>query len=99
MQPSTLALVYRMREDLGIPIIIRSAIRCAKHNKDEGGKSNSAHLRGYALDVATPTSRIRYLILRWLFANDVPRIGVNYRYNFVHFDNDPSLDQDIAFEY
>lgn len=36
------------------PLIINSAFRCATHNKNEGGKPNSQHLVGLAVDIRCP---------------------------------------------
>lgn len=36
------------------PLVINSAFRCASHNKSEGGKPNSQHLVGLAVDVRCP---------------------------------------------
>lgn len=45
----------------GKPMIVSSAFRCAKHNKEVGGVSNSLHLDGCAMDVyiqGVPSSEI-----------------------------------------
>lgn len=97
MQPKLLNFLYHMRDDLGVPLSITSAVRCAKHNKAVGGASDSAHLRGWALDIRTPTSARKHLILTYLYKHNVPRIGISR--NFIHFDFDPSLAQDITFPY
>ena len=53
----------RARELAGVPFVINSGFRCAKHNKKIGGVPNSAHLRGLAADIAVPDSETRYKIL------------------------------------
>lgn len=40
-----------IREHFGQPAIITSGTRCAKHNKEVGGVSNSWHLYGNAIDL------------------------------------------------
>ena len=40
-----------IREHFGSPAIITSGTRCAKHNKEVGGVSNSYHLYGNAIDI------------------------------------------------
>lgn len=45
-----LELADDIREQFGSPAHRSSAIRCARHNVDEGGVSNSRHLSGKALD-------------------------------------------------
>lgn len=52
-----LRLIYclqRLREKMGIPIIITSGYRCRKYNKDIGGASKSQHLFGRAADIQVP---------------------------------------------
>lgn len=45
-----LELADDIREQFGKPAHRSSALRCARHNADEGGVSNSRHLSGKALD-------------------------------------------------
>lgn len=65
-----------VRNRLGKPIYITSGLRCEKHNKNEGGVSNSKHLYGRASDEyekntsATENKKI---------VNELPFI--NYSYN------------------
>lgn len=40
-----------IREHFGKPAIITSGTRCAKHNKEVGGVSNSYHMTGNAIDI------------------------------------------------
>lgn len=40
-----------IREHFGRPATITSGTRCAKHNKNVGGVSNSRHLQGKAIDI------------------------------------------------
>lgn len=39
-----------VRDILGIPIKVLSGCRCKKHNADIGGKPESCHLKGEAID-------------------------------------------------
>jgi hypothetical protein len=52
---NTVALVHEVldpaRERLGKPIIVNSGYRCAKHNREVGGATNSQHMKGEAADV------------------------------------------------
>lgn len=47
-----------MRDHLGYPIKINSAVRSAAHNHDVGGVNDSYHMKGQAVDVAAPLSKI-----------------------------------------
>ena len=50
-----MALVHEVldpaRERLGKPIIVNSGYRCAKHNREVGGATNSQHMKGEAADI------------------------------------------------
>ena len=41
-----------IRGKLGVPLHINSGMRCIKHNAEVGGKTDSMHLLGKALDVS-----------------------------------------------
>ena len=56
MKPDTLSKLEQARKLAGVPFIITSAYRCEEHNKSVGGKANSAHLRGYAVDLKITSS-------------------------------------------
>lgn len=47
-------LMDKIRETYGKPITITSGVRCAAHNKEVGGVSNSQHLKGKAADFYIP---------------------------------------------
>lgn len=40
----------KVREHFGAPMPVSSGVRCASHNKEVGGVSNSRHLSGKAMD-------------------------------------------------
>ena len=80
-----------------IPFIITSGYRCEKHNKEVGGKPNSAHTKGYAADIHCTTSNNRYKILHSLIKAGFNRIGIAD--DFIHCDNDPSLPQYVIWTY
>jgi len=87
--------IQMIRNALGVPLQIRSGVRCAKRNAAVGGKENSAHLRGLAVDVFVPTSNFRYLFLRQAI-KIFRRIEVPSG-QWVHVDQDESLPQDVCF--
>lgn len=43
--------LQELREKVGVPVHINSAVRCVWNNRRAGGKKNSAHLRGIAADI------------------------------------------------
>ena len=48
------AALQALRDLIGVPIIINSALRCVRHNRRVGGVRNSRHLEGIAADVYCP---------------------------------------------
>ena len=41
----------KLREEVGMPIIVNSGYRCASHNRNVGGSPTSQHLEGKAADI------------------------------------------------
>lgn len=78
----------RMREIYKKPIIISSGYRCRKHNKEVGGKTTSAHLKGMAADILCPSNEDRYLLVGAAILAGFRRIGIGKR--FIHVDVDYS---------
>jgi len=99
MQPSLLSKLYKARELAGVRFIITSAFRCPEHNKRVGGTPNSAHLRGHAVDIKIESSSNAMKILKALLEVGFNRIGYNSRTKFFHVDDDPSLPQNLFFDY
>lgn len=93
MKESTLEILDNARDISGIPFIINSGFRTTMYNKIVKGRKNSAHLRGYAADIAVQTSRDRYKIILALDHAGFHRIGVYQTY--IHVDNDPSLPERV----
>lgn len=81
----------------GIPFNITSGFRCPEHNEKVGGKSNSAHTRGFAADISTPYSGDRFIILDALLDVGFTRFGVMDK--ALHVDGDPSLPPDVIWDY
>ena len=94
MQHSTLLMLCEARKIAGIPFKINSGYRTIAHNAEVGGVSNSAHLKGYAIDISTPTKQMQEKVVRALRQAGFKRFGVYS--NFVHADNDPSKKQFVA---
>ena len=86
----------KVREELGAPIVITSAYRCVKHNKEVGGKSNSAHLRGFAVDIKCTDDVTRMKLIK-ILPKYFDRIGV--KKSFIHCDVDKTLPQEVCFMY
>jgi len=76
------------REKANIPFKITSGYRCKKHNAEVGGKENSEHCWGKAVDIAVSGSRQRFIVVSALMLAGFSRIGIAK--NFVHADVSPS---------
>ena len=85
------------REEAGIPFFINSAYRCPDHNAEVGGVSSSAHVRGYAVDIACDGSRSRHKIVTALKQQGFTRIGIAG--DFVHVDADPNKPKKVMWVY
>jgi len=87
----------KARDIAGVPFKITSGYRCEKHNAEVGGHKRSAHMRGYAVDIATIGSRNRFLIFKALMEVGFNRFGIGR--DFIHVDMDPELDSDVIWTY
>ena len=95
----SLSLVLKLEEVrafYGRPIIINSALRCPEHNRKVGGKPNSAHLKGLAVDIRCTTSGERAKLLGLLLPR-FRRIGIAK--TFIHVDIDIEKPQDVVWIY
>ena len=97
--PELIRMLQAARDLYGKPMRITSGCRCIKHNRNVGGASNSAHLDGKDVDIATPTGEARYLIITSLMAAGFKRIGINFKQRFVHADIDDSKPHPTIFSY
>jgi uncharacterized protein YcbK (DUF882 family) len=89
--------LQRLRGFLGEPVIITSAYRCPQHNREIGGVPDSAHVKGYAVDIRSLGSRYRYRVLRFLFRELITRVGIGKE--FIHFDIDPGKPKGVVWDY
>lgn len=59
----------------GVSYKLNSAYRTPEHNAEVGGKPNSSHTKGMAVDIAANTSRDRYRILVGMIVASLVRTG------------------------
>lgn len=85
------------REAAGIPFVVTSGYRCPEYNAEVGAISSSAHVRGYAVDIACGGSRSRHKIVTALKRQGFTRIGVAK--DFVHVDSDPDKPAKVMWVY
>ena len=92
MQDSTLQMLDKARALAGIPFVINSGFRTQSHNEAVGGVADSAHARGYAVDIRCRDRANFETVVLALIVAGFKRIGTHH--NYVHADNDP--DQKVA---
>lgn len=87
----------KARQLAGIPFVINCAYRDRAYDLAKGRSGNSAHTRGYALDIRCNTSQNRMIIVNALIKAGFTRIGDGN--GFIHADCDPSLPQKVFWNY
>lgn len=97
MDQEFLLKLDRAREVAQIPFVINSAWRSVEKNKKVGGKSNSSHLKGLAVDISVTDSRSRFIVLKALIQVGFNRIGVAK--TFIHVDDDKDKDPEVVWVY
>lgn len=85
------------RSNCDIPFVITSSYRTPEYNKKIGGKENSAHTKGMAVDISVKSSVDRFKIIDALFIAGFTRIGIGK--DFVHVDNDYTKPQSVIWLY
>jgi len=83
----------RLRVKARIRVHINSGYRTNARNIAAGGIRNSAHCFGRAADIATPTSKEKFAVVKAAVKIGFRRIGVGK--NFVHVDDDETKPQDV----
>ena len=74
------------REYAKIPFVVTSACRCEEHNRAVGGKEDSSHTKGLAIDISADNSPQRARVIYGLLMAGFNRMGIAK--NFVHVDID-----------
>ena len=97
MDQTFLNMIDIAREEAGVPFKITSGYRCPEHNKAVGGVSDSAHVGGYAADIACSSGSARYKIIAALLKVGFNRVGVSK--NFIHVDCDPGKPSQVIWTY
>ena len=101
-----LSILEKIRIELDKPIRLTSATRCQEHNNRVSNTYNSEHVAEHthsgkttAVDIATPDSKYRYELLELLFKYKVPRIGINFKKNFIHVGVSKNHPNPVVFSY
>ena len=96
MDGGFLALMDRVREKAGIPLVMNCAYRSREWDLAKGRSGNSAHTRGKAMDIRCFSSATRFKIVKAALECGITLIGIGK--TFVHLDNDSSLTQNVIFD-
>ena len=97
MDKTFLLRLDEARERAGIPFVINSAYRTPEHNAKIGGKPNSSHLIGLAVDISVTNSRQRFIVLNALLEVGFTRIGIAD--TFIHVDLDNEKSKEVIWTY
>lgn len=84
MQPEFLQKLEWLRLKYGKGIVPSSAYRCPKHNQAVGGKPDSYHMKGRAIDIPLVVPADRYNLVRCALEL---RLTVIVYDTFIHVDN------------
>lgn len=97
MNPELLKRLDLARGIADVPFFITSSYRDKLTNEEAGGKKNSAHLRGNAVDIHCENSYHRFKILQGLLDAGFTRIGIAD--GFIHADVDEELVDCVIWTY
>ncbi len=87
----------KLEHEMKSELEFSSGYRCKACNAAAGGKKNSAHLRGMAVDILVDNSGERFWLLYNAFRLNFKRIGISR--NFVHLDIDSDLPNHVQWLY
>jgi len=97
MDAKILMMLDQVRDKFDKPIHITSGFRTPQHNDEVGGKENSSHLKGLAVDIACNNSKDRFDLINCLLDVGFSRIGVAS--TFIHADIDPDKVKGVMWTY
>lgn len=85
----TVRMADEIRRRAGVPLTVNSGLRCARHNAEVGGVSNSLHTTGQAVDLSGSISPAKlHQIAEQVQAEMIPGRGGLGLYSWgVHVDN------------
>ena len=93
LHPHLVDMLDRARGLAKVPFRITSGLRTVEQNQQDGGVSDSSHLRGLAVDLACFDSGSRLRMVSALIMAGFKRIGVYTAH--LHCDVDETLPQEV----
>ncbi len=99
LEPEVATKIDQARHLAGIPFIITSTRRTPEQNLAVGGVSDSAHLKGLAVDLAVPSSNALFLMVKSCLDVGFKRLVIGIKidsdgkvvYHNLHCDLDGTL--------
>lgn len=91
------AYLQMIRDAVGHPLAITSGVRCPRYNHQCGGKPDSAHTTGEAVDIYCNSSTLRHQLVSLAMRAGICRIGIHKQ--FVHLDISTKHAQDVVWVY
>ena len=85
------------RKKYGKSLVINSGYRTIEHNAEVGGKPDSSHLKGLAVDISCTNSTDRFKLEGILREVGFTRIGMGS--TFIHVDIDKEKTQKVLWTY
>lgn len=98
MDSDFLMKLFKLRDHVGLPMVITSAYRCDKHPESKR-RPTSAHTTGHAVDFKVLDGKAAFMFMTSALAVGLTRIGWNQDHNFFHIDAAPNLPQNVLFKY
>jgi uncharacterized protein YcbK (DUF882 family) len=97
MSDELISMLDISRKKYGKSLVINSGYRTIEHNAKVGGKSDSSHLKGLAVDISCTNSTDRFKLEGILREVGFTRIGMGN--TFIHVDIDKEKTQNVLWTY
>lgn len=98
LKPELVKLLDKIRGEYGFPLKITSGLRTQSQNEAlQGSVSDSAHLTGFACDLAINDSLKRFKLVSVVLNNGITRIGIGK--DFLHLDIAPNKIKNVLWTY